>query len=41
MEDTKTDWAHLIKYGAGLLALTLILYFLAIYIIPIIWRLIR
>lgn len=40
-EDIKTtDWAYFIKYGAGLLALVAVLYFLAKYIIPIVWRLI-
>ena len=38
---SKTDWAYFIKYSAGLLALFAILYFVAKFIIPIIWSLIR
>ncbi len=41
-EDKVTNsWAYFIKYGVGFLALLAVLYFLAKYIIPIIWSLIR
>lgn len=38
---TKTDWGYIAKYAAGLLALVIVLYFMARYIIPIVWALLR
>lgn len=40
-ERTKTDWAYFIKYGTGLLALIAVLFFLAKFVIPIIWSLLK
>ncbi|WP_366922820.1 hypothetical protein [Metallumcola ferriviriculae] len=39
MESKTTDWSTAFKYGAYIIGLIAVLYFLAKYIVPLMWHL--